>query len=439
MKPASYSRTAMALHWLIAAALAFQFGLGEAFEHLPRGKQLFDTAQFHKSIGITILILTLIRVVVRFTKPRPAPMGDQGWAERLASITHMGLYAFMLLAPMSGWIMTTASKFAIPTYLFNVIPWPDFPFVGGMEATSKHNLHEVAKTAHEVIGRLGIALFVLHVIGALRHQFLLKEALVERMVPVRKRLTPIMGSALIVALAGSVVALMVAGQQPGLVPAADAKLAVATPKPAAGSIAVVPPALPEKQADVDPAVDEAKPEDEAAEVDPNAIPAGTAPRWAVAPGGRLGFSTDWVGAAVDGRFSSWNSDIRFNPDDLAASRIKVTIDLVSVDTGDGERDSTLKGADFFNTGAAGKAIWTSSAIRKISDGRYRADGTLSLRGASKSVPLAFTLDIKGKKASVRGTASLNRLAFGVGQGDYAKTDEIPDGVDVSFAFQATRE
>ena len=439
MKPASYSKTAMALHWLIAAALAFQFGLGEAFEHLPRGKLLFDTAQFHKSIGITILILTLVRVAVRFTKPRPAPMGDQGWAERLASITHMGLYAFMLLAPLSGWIMTTASKFAIPTYLFNVIPWPDFPFISGMEAASKHNLHEVAKTAHEVIGKLGIALFVLHVIGALRHQFLLKEALIERMVPVQKRLTPIMGSALVVALAGSVAGIMVLGQQPGLVPAADAKRALSPSKPAADAIEVAPTPLPEKQADLNPAVDEPKPEDEAAKVDPNAIPAGTAPRWAIAPGGRLGFSTNWVGAAVDGRFSSWNGDIRFNPDDLAASRIKVTIDLASVDTGDGERDSTLKGADFFNTGAVGKATWTSSAIRKVSGNRYRADGTLSLRGASKSVPLAFTLDIKGKQASARGTASLNRLAFGVGQGDYSKTDEIPDAVAVSFAFQAARE
>ena len=66
MTSTRYSRTAMALHWLLAAAIAFQYGLGEAFAHLPRGKLLFDTAQFHKSIGITILLLTVIRLAVRF-------------------------------------------------------------------------------------------------------------------------------------------------------------------------------------------------------------------------------------------------------------------------------------------------------------------------------------------------------------------------------------
>jgi cytochrome b561/polyisoprenoid-binding protein YceI len=447
MQPARYSKTAMTLHWLIAAALAFQFGLGEAFEHLPRGKLLFDTAQFHKSIGITILILTLIRIAVRFAKPRPAPLGDHGWAERLASITHMGLYAFMLIAPLSGWLMTTASTFAIPTYLFNVIPWPDFPFVAGMEAAPKENLYEVSKVVHEVISKLGLALFLLHVIGALRHQFLLKEPLIERMVPVKmvpvkRALSPLVGSALIVALSGSAFALMILGQRPGVVPAADAKLAVqpSEPQVPAAPSPTLPEAAEKAPASEEPKPDEAKEEEaKEEELDPNAIPPGTTPRWAVAPGGRLGFSTSWVGAAVDGRFGSWSGDIRFNPDALASSKIKVTIDLASVDTGDGERDSTLKGSDFFNTGGAGQAVWTSTSIRYLGGNRYRADGTLKLRGASGSVPLTFTLDIKGKQATARGTGSLNRLAFGVGQGDYAKTDEIPDAVKVNFSFNARRE
>ncbi len=448
MKPVRYSKTAMALHWLIAAALAFQFGLGEAFEHLPRGKLLFDTAQFHKSIGITILILTLIRIAVRFVKPRPAPTGDHGWAERLASLTHIGLYAFMLIAPLSGWLMTTTSKFAIPTYLFNSVPWPDFPMVAGMEAASKESLHNAAELVHEVIAKFGLALFLLHVIGALRHQFLLKEPLIERMVPVKRALSPLVGTALILALAGSAFALMIAGQQPGMVPAADAKLAVQPSKPDLAAAPSV--ALPEKEAGLtalaeklkaDEAKEDEVQEEEAKEekTDPAAIPAGTTPRWAVAPGGRLGFATSWVGAAVDGRFGSWSADIRFNPDALATSKIKVAIDLASVDTGDGERDSTLKGSDFFNTGSAGQAIWTSSNIRKVSGNRYRADGTLSLRGVSKSIPLVFTLDIKDKQATARGTASLNRLAFGVGQGEYSKTDEIPDAVKVNFSFSARRE
>ena len=68
---------------------------------------------------------------------------------------------------------------------------------------------------------------------------------------------------------------------------------------------------------------------------------------------------------------------------------------------------------------------------------YRADGTLTLRGVSKSVPMNFTLDINGDKARAKGSATIDRTSFGVGQGDYASTAEIAGPVAVSFDFQAT--
>ncbi len=440
MTPTRYSRTAMTLHWLLAAAIAFQYGLGEAFAHLPRGKLLFDTAQFHKSIGITILLLTVIRLAVRFTKPRPAPLGDSGWAQRLSNIVHWGFYAFMIAAPLSGWLATSTSKYDIPTYLFNAVPWPDFPFVAGMQAAAKHDLHEVAESVHEIVAKLGIALFLLHVIGALRHQWLLKEALIERMVPVRGPLSRVAGSALILALAATAFALMQIGESPAVVPAANAKLmsapqsgptapSAATPAPVATPVPVAAPVETE---------DAAKPEEKVSVADPDAIPVGDSPRWTPAPGGQLGFATSWLGSGVNGQFTSWGADIRFNPDALSASTIKVTIDLATANSGDGERDVTIKGSDFFNTAAHPRAIWTSTRISSLGGTKYRADGSLSLRGVSKSVPLAFTLDIKGKEARVSGSASLNRSSFGVGQGDYAKTDEIPDPVKVSFTFRARR-
>jgi cytochrome b561/polyisoprenoid-binding protein YceI len=436
-----YSKTAMILHWLLAAMIAFQYGLGEAFAHLPRGKLLFDTAQFHKSVGITILLLTFIRLAVRFTKPRPAPMGDHGWAERLASIVHWGLYAFMIGAPLTGWLATTTSKYDIPTYLFNAVPWPDFPFVAGMEAAAKHNLHEVAEVAHEVVAKLGLLLFLLHVVGALRHQWLLKEALIERMLPARQPLSAVVGSALIIALAGTAFALMQIGENPSVVPAANAKL-MSAPDPGPAPLA------PKAQGPTETKPLAVKPKDEplkteaAAEekplVDADSIPAGEAPRWTVAPGGQLGFTTSWLGTGVTGKFGSWRAVIAFNPQALEASIIKVTIDLATANSGDGERDTTLKGSDFFNIAAHPQAVWTSSRIRNLGGSKYRADGILSLRGVSRPVPLNFTLDINAKDARVTGSASLNRTNFGVGQGDYSKTDEIPDPVQINFNFRAKR-
>lgn len=432
MTPTRYSRTAMLLHWGIAAALAFQFGLGLAFEETSRGKALFDIAQFHKSIGITILLLSLARLAVRFAKPRPAPMGDKGWAERLASITHVGLYAFMILAPLTGWLATSTSRFAIPTYLFNTLPWPDFPFVAGMADAAKHSLHEFAEGAHVAVTKLGMLLFLLHVAGALRHQWLLKEPLIERMVPVRRALSPLLGSALIVALFGGAFGLLALGRMPGIAPAANALLmavpsANLSPTPAALPVAVVAePVKPEEEVKAEEGPDD------------SAIPPGETPRWSVAPGGRLGFATSWAGSAIAGGFGSWSADIRFNPDALPQSKISVTIPLASVASGDGERDGMLKGGDFFDTASHPVAVWTSSSIRHLGGNRYRAEGILQLRGVSKSAPLTFTLDIKDKEARVVGSASLNRTSYGVGQGDYAKTDEIPDPVRVTFAFRAKR-
>jgi cytochrome b561/polyisoprenoid-binding protein YceI len=444
MTPTRYSRTAMLLHWGIAAALAFQMGLGEAFDDVAKGKAMFDLAQFHKSIGITILLLSLIRLGVRFTKPRPAAVGDSGWAARLAGVTHFGLYAFMILAPLSGWIMISASKSSIPTYLFSAIPWPDFPFVSALGEAAKHNVHEVSETAHAIIAKLGLALFLLHVIGALRHQFLLKQPMIERMVPTPRNLSPLIGSGLIALLAATAFALLSWGLMPNVSPAANAALVSSAPAPvpaAAPAIppdaALVPPTVAEPVKPETPAAEPLKAE-EAAKVDPDAIAAGTTPVWTLAPGGRLGWTSSWSGAGINGSFGRWTSDIRFNPAALDKSKISVTVDLASVTSGDGERDSTLKSDDFFSTASHPKAVWTSGRIRSLGGNRYSADGSLSLRGVSRAVPLSFTLDLAGRDAKVSGGGTLNRTDFGVGQGDYAKTDEIPGPVAISFNFRAKR-
>jgi cytochrome b561/polyisoprenoid-binding protein YceI len=448
MTPTRYSRTAMALHWLLAAALAFQMGLGEAFESTAKGKAMFDLAQFHKSIGITILLLSLFRLAVRFVKPRPAPVGDAGWAARLAGVTHFGLYAFMILAPLSGWIMISASKSTIPTYLFSAVPWPDFPIVSGLAEVAKHNVHEVAETSHAIIAKLGLVLFLLHVIGALRHQFLLKQAMIERMVPTRRSLSPLLGSGIIIALAAGALAMLNLGEMTGISPAASATLVSngATPIPAEPEPLSPVPATAAKDeappvaAEADPAnaMETAKPEDPAKIANAGAIPAGSTPRWTVNAGGRLGWSSSWSGANINGSFSRWTGDISFNPDALDKSKIKVSVDLASVASGDGERDGTLKSDDFFGVAAHPTAIWTSTRIRPLGGNRYSADGTLSLRGVDKPMSLNFTLDLADKDAKVSGGGSLNRTDFGVGQGDYTKTDEIPDAVKITFNFRAKR-
>jgi cytochrome b561/polyisoprenoid-binding protein YceI len=412
MTPQRYSLGAIFLHWLIAAALVFQIVFAESLEG-PRGPDLFARFQLHKSVGITILLLSVARLAWRFIAPRPAPVPGPQWAMTLSGLVHSGFYFFMIAAPVTGWIMVSTSKIKVETLLFGTIPWPHLPVPASWD--------EPAEFLHHFMPNVAIALLVLHVAGALRHQYLLGTPILARMLPG--------GQGKAIGALVTAAAIMLGGVVLGKV--IDPKGTAAPAKAAAVAAEAVTATAP--QAAPMAAEDKAEAEDEAADKEADAAPR----NWVVAKGGSLGFSARWNGEPVDGRFARWTANILFSPDALDASKIDVGIDLGSVDTGDGQRDGTLTGSDFFDTGRFARATYRASKFKALGGNRYRADGTLTLRGVSKSVPLNFTLDIDGDKARAKGSATIDRTSFGVGQGDYAGTSEIAGPVAVSFDFQAT--
>lgn len=413
LAPQRYSLGAILLHWLIAAALVFQIVFAESLEG-PRGPDLFARYQLHKSVGITILLLSVLRLGWRFIGPRPAPVPGPKWAMTLSGLVHFGFYVFMIAAPVTGWIIVSTSKIKVETLLFGSIPWPHLPVPA--------NWGEPAEFLHHIMPNVAIALLVLHVAGALRHQYLLGTPILARMLPG--------GHGKAVGAVLTAAAIMLGGVVLGKV--IDPKGAAQATRPAAGATEPSTASAPKAE----PAEAEEKPEPDA-EDEPAEKEADAEPRnWVVGSGGRLGFSARWNGEPIDGRFARWTATILFSPDALDASRIDVSIDLGSVDTGDGQRDGTLTGSDFFDTGRFAKATYRASKFKALGGNRYRADGTLTLRGVSKAVPLDFTLDIDGDKARARGSATIDRTSFGVGQGDYASTAEIAGPVAVSFDFKA---
>lgn len=407
-----YSYTAITLHWLIALLLAFQIALGWALEG-NNSPELFARYQLHKSIGISILLLSLARLVIRLFVSRPPASDGPAWTRALASTVHWLFYLVMILGPITGWLLVSTARVQVPTLLFGLVPWPHLP-VG-------RSWHESAESIHGAMAWLAIGLFALHIGGAFRHQWLLGKPELQRMIPFARGKAA--GFALgALALVG---AAFVAGQM--IYP--DKARAVAEKGIAAPVTALpTPPSPPAAGSDEAAATEEAAPED-------NTQPLAD---WTVASGGRLGFTARWNGEAVDGRFGRWRASIRFSPDELAKSMIRVTVDLASADTGDGQRDDSLKGSDFFDIGAHPAAVFTAREIRHLGGDRYEARGTLDLRGASKPATLRFTLRIDGDRAHVSGTARIDRTAFGVGQGEWAATDAIAAGVDIAFAFTATR-
>jgi len=152
--------------------------------------------------------------------------------------------------------------------------------------------------------------------------------------------------------------------------------------------------------------------------------------YAQAAGSTLAFASRYDGELFTGRFPDFDTRISFDPAHPEAGRLEVTIGLASAVTGNADRDSTLRTADFFNVAQFAQARYTASGFRKLADGQYAADGTLELRGVRKPVTLTFTWT-EGTQPVLSGKAVVKRLEFGVGGGDWADTDTIPDAVNIS--------
>ena len=414
-----YSTVAIVLHWLIALAIVLQVILAGRMEGRPTPES-FAVTQLHKSIGITILLLSLARLGWRLVNPpTPLPAALPRWETTLARLTHVGFYVVMIAMPLTGWLMVSTSRIVLPTLLYGAVHWPDLPVVGGLAPAAKKLWHEIGVNGHGIIAKLIYLLLALHVAGALKHQLFSKdEPVLARMAPgavagrwFEPRLFLIAAAFLGVIAFGKLF-------QPGLphtsplapppAPLAEA----AAPAPTTGAEPVAAPAV---------------------------APSDDPVHWRVSQGSTLTFTTSWGGDAVQGRFDRWKADILFGPKALDRSRVTVTIDMASAKTGDEQRDASLPSPDWFDSTAHPSAAFTATKFTQSSEGKYVAHGILKLRGVSKPLDVPFDLKVDGPKATVSARTSLDRLAFGVGQGEFAATDQIPAKVAVRVQLQAQRE
>ncbi|HRD46144.1 MAG TPA: cytochrome b/b6 domain-containing protein, partial [Caulobacter sp.] len=143
MTQARYSTVAIILHWLIAALLVWIVLLGWEAEDL-RGTAKMVPLQLHKPLGILVLLLTLARLAWRRVRPAP-PLnpGLKPWERNLAKAVHIGFYLLLLLIPLTGWAMVSASALIIqyPINMFGLFDWPAIPWLYEMAAEPRHDIH----------------------------------------------------------------------------------------------------------------------------------------------------------------------------------------------------------------------------------------------------------------------------------------------------------
>ena len=161
-----------------------------------------------------------------------------------------------------------------------------------------------------------------------------------------------------------------------------------------------------------------------------AAPAANAADYVQAPGSSLVFATKYDGEVFTGQFGGFQTKLSFDPAQLAGAKLDVAIQLVGTRTGNADRDGTLTGGDFFDVAKFAQARYVADRFRALGGDQYAADGTLTLRGVSKPVTLTFTWT-PGAKPVLAGKATVSRLAFGVGGGDWADTGLIPDAIAVA--------
>jgi cytochrome b561 len=178
-----YGTIAMTLHWLIALLIVSNVVIGFTFANLMSRDDpgFFDIVQTHKSIGLTVLVLSLLRLAWRLANPIPAlpPMSQR--LKVLARGSHYLFYALMIGVPLVGWLMISASSTGAPTMWFGLFPVPSFEFLSSLPRAQRAPLHQNLETLHGVLAYGATALLVLHVAAALYHQVSRHDDVLRRM------------------------------------------------------------------------------------------------------------------------------------------------------------------------------------------------------------------------------------------------------------------
>ena len=175
-----YDGIAQALHWLMVVLIFTAFGVGIYMTDLPILQRL-RTVSLHKAIGVTIFVLVLLRLAWRWTHPAPALPGSMpAWEQHVARAAHWLLYVLMIAAPISGWVMSGA--LGVATVPFGLVRIPDM--IG-----RDRELGESLKLLHFALNKALLGLIVLHAAAALKHFFIDRDGVLQRMLPMGRSRT----------------------------------------------------------------------------------------------------------------------------------------------------------------------------------------------------------------------------------------------------------
>ena len=173
--PERWGSIAKFLHWSIAILVVLMMIGGNFMDELPNGPDKLKIYALHKSTGLSIFALMILRLIWRYFDPRPAdPPGFGGVAKFASRAVHMAFYVLLVAMPLSGWLYNSASNFPLKWFgLFRV------PALSGPDKTLK----QLALAAHETVFLILLAVLIVHTVAALKHHFIDRDSVLRRMLP----------------------------------------------------------------------------------------------------------------------------------------------------------------------------------------------------------------------------------------------------------------
>jgi cytochrome b561 len=452
MAPAQrYTSVAIALHWAIAAAILANILIGwwmhEAIEAPATQARAIGAYQLHKSIGLSVLGLSFVRLGWRLTHPIPAlPAAMPAWEKLLARAVQWAFYAMMIALPLAGWIYVSAGWSAhddrplnVPTLYFGLFRVPHLFGLEHAAVAVRRSVAGAAIETHEALAWATLGLLALHVAGALKHHFHDRDGVLAQMLPGVDAPAPdtapraqrvsitIMAAVAVLILGVSVLLRFEAPpappQSPPFAPSVIER--VRPHGPSDGTVELHEPAD--------------APQANAAKAGAASATAATAPQaWRIVPGAsEIAFSGVHAGVPFRGRFTRWSADIRFDPEQLDASHATVTIETASASDGVALHDQSLPQAEWLDTAHFPNATFRTISIRR--DGAaFTASSALTIKGKMILISLPFTLAISGDRARMDGRARISREAANLGMDSDPDAEYVSREIVVDVHVEATR-
>lgn len=400
----SFGLIAKTFHWVLAILILWLLSVGFAMVGIPPGPDKLWVYALHKSFGILILVLMIGRVLWRQLSPRPDKLPThKEWEDRLAKAVHLGLYVCIFLMPLSGWIMSSAGGF--PAEFFGLFALPAI-------VPKNETIFELTRNVHGFVAWTILALIALHVAGAFKHHFIDKDETLRRMT---SRKVGLYWGVLFVLLA---VFLWTSPVAIGLLQDEGDKIAEVV------------------NSAEDHSGKEGRDEvlkDQLGELDKDA--------WQIdESASEIRFEAKQYGETFEGAFKKFGGKIIFDPAKLEDAYADIWIDIASIETGSGDRDGQAKSFDWFDTENFPRAMFVADSFSQLGPKSYVASGALTIRGKAVLVELPFNLEIRespeGQAALMTSEIMLNRLDFGIGQGQWQDSSTIGDAVKIRITIVA---